>query len=246
MQYEHLIIEREESIAIVSINRHERRNTIARKTLEELSAAFDELGADDSVRAVIVTGAGGKAFCAGADLEEGFVVSADTVKDIVGFGQSVYRKIEHFPKPVVAAVTGYAFGGGFELMLSCDISVAEENVNVGQPEITRGLIPGWGGTQKIPRIAGKNRAMEIMLLGGRLKAQELAAMGLINRVVPKGQGLDAAKDIARKLAKHPPAVLALIKDAVLRGTQTTLEQGLAMEAENFTRAFMASEWNKPL
>jgi enoyl-CoA hydratase/carnithine racemase len=244
MVYEHLIIEREENVAIVTINRHERRNTIAGKTLEELDAAFTALGADAGVGAVVITGAGGKAFCAGADLEEGFIATQENVAEIVAAGQRVYQKIENFPKPVVAAVTGYAFGGGFELMLSCDISVAEENVTMGQPEITRGLMPGWGGTQKIPRIAGKSRAMEIMLLGGRMRAPELAAMGLVSRVVPKGEGLSAAKDIARKLAKQPANVVALIKDAVLRGAQTTLEEGLEIEAENFARAFADSEWNK--
>jgi len=242
--YEHLIIEREDAVAVVTINRHERRNTIALRTLDELEAAFSELEADAGVRAVVITGAGGKAFCAGADLEEGFEATPENVEAIVRKGQRIYQRIESFPKPVVAAVTGYAFGGGFELMLACDISVAEENAQVGQPEISRGLIPGWGGTQKIARIAGKNRAMEIILLGERRRAPELAAMGLINRIVPKGQGLDAAKDIARKLAKYPPHVLALIKDAVLRGAQTTLEEGLSIEADDFSKAFLQSDWNK--
>ncbi len=190
------------------------------------------------------TCAGGKAFCAGADLEEGFEATEENVRAIVEGGQRVFQKIENFPKPVVAAVTGYAFGGGFELMLSCDISVAEENATMGQPEILRGLMPGWGGTQKIPRIAGKNRAMEIMLLGGRYRAPELAAMGLVNRVAPRGEGLKVAKEIASKLAKQPPGAMALIKQAVLADEREDLDRGLKTEAENFAKAFMVSEWNK--
>lgn len=244
MIYEHLIVEREESIAIVTINRHERRNALAARTLDELEAAFDELAADETVRAVVITGAGGKSFCAGADLEEGFEATEENIKQIVRRGQAVFQKIERLPKPVVAAVTGYAFGGGFELMLACDISVAEENVNLGQPEVTRGLIPGWGGTQKIPRIAGKNLALELLLLGNRIRAQKAAEMGLVNIVAPKGQGLDAAKDIARRLAKNPPAPLALIKDAVLRGASLPLDAALDVEAENFKKAFLASDWKK--
>jgi enoyl-CoA hydratase len=244
MGYEHIIIEREDDIAVVSINRHERRNTLAALTLDELGAAFGELEKDDGVRAVVLTGAGGKAFCAGADLEEGFEATEENVKAIVRRGQAVFQKIERFPKPVVAAVTGYAFGGGFELMLACDISVAEENVNMGQPEVTRGLIPGWGGTQKIPRIAGKNLALELLLLGNRIRAQKAAEMGLVNQVVPKGQGLGAAKDIARRLAKNPPLPMALIKDAVLRGANLPLGEALDIEADNFENAFLASDWKK--
>ena len=244
MSSQEILIERDGPVAIVSINRHERRNTLAASTLDALDKAFDELEGDSAVRVVIVTGAGGKAFCAGADLEQGFDATPENVRAIVARGQSVFQRIEHFPKPVIAAVTGYAFGGGFELMLSCDLSIAEENVNLGQPEVTRGLIPGWGGTQKIPRAAGKQRALELMLLGGRIRAPQAHAMGLVNQVVPKGEGLSAARDLAARLAKNPALPMALIKDAVLRGAKTTLDQGLDIEAGNFTRAFLESDWNK--
>ena len=244
MDFEHLIVEREAPLAVVSINRHERRNALAAQTLDELEAAFRALEGEADIRAVIITGAGGKAFCAGADLEEGFDATADTIYDIVRRGQAVFQYIEQFPKPVVAAVTGYAFGGGLELMLCCDVVVAEENANLGQPEVTRGLIPGWGGTQKIPRIAGKNAALELLLLGNRIRAPRAAEMGLVNQVVPKGEGLSAAKELAARLAKNPALPMALIKDAVLRGAQLTLEQGLDIEARNFARSFRNSDWNK--
>jgi enoyl-CoA hydratase len=244
MASDEILIQKQDTVAVVSINRHERRNSLGAEALDQMDAAFAELEKDDAVRVVILTGAGGSAFCAGADLEQGFDASEDSVRDIVVRGQAVFQRIENFPKPVIAAVTGYAFGGGFELMLACDITIAEENVTMGQPEVTRGLIPGWGGTQKIPRMAGKQRAMEIMLLGARFRAPQALAMGLINQVAPRGQGLDAAMDLAKKLAKNPPAPMALIKDAVLRGAQLTLEQGLAVEADNFAAAFKQSEWNK--
>lgn len=239
MGYEHLIIEKEDNIAVVIINRHERRNTLAAKTIDELGRVFDELAADGDVTAVVIAGAGGKAFCAGADLEEGFDPKAD-VKAFVRTGQAVFQKIERFPKPVVAAVNGYAFGGGFELMLSCDISVVEEGASLGQPEVGRGVIPGWGGTQKVPRIAGKNRAMEVLLLGNRFKPAQAKELGLINRVVPNGEAMKEAKELAKRLGKQPAYAVALIKDAVTRGCETDLDSGLEIEAENFAKAFKLS------
>jgi len=239
LAYEHIIVERENNIAVVTINRHERRNALAAKTIEELSGVFDELGADDSVAAVVIAGAGGKAFCAGADLEEGFDPQGD-VKSFVLAGQAVFRKIERFPKPVVAAVEGYAFGGGFELMLSCDMSVVADNAALGQPEVGRGVMPGWGGTQKIPRIAGKNRAMEILLLGNRMRPDQAKELGLVNRVVPKSDVLREAKELAARLGRQPAHAIRLIKDAVLRGLDTSLEAGLEIEAANFSEAFNLS------
>ncbi|MFA6448448.1 MAG: enoyl-CoA hydratase/isomerase family protein [bacterium] len=239
MPYEHLIVELENNIAIVTINRHERRNTLGAKTISELDRAFDELAANDAVTSVVIAGAGGKSFCAGADLEEGFDLEGD-VRGFVRAGQAVFQKIERFPKPVVAAVTGYAFGGGFELMLSCDMSVVADNANLGQPEVGRGVIPGWGGTQKIPRIAGKNRAMEVLLLGNRMRPEQAKEFGLINRVVPKDDVLKEAKDLAARLGRQPAHAVRLIKDAVLRGGQGSLEQGLEIEADNFAEAFKLS------
>ncbi len=239
MSYEHLILEIDEGTAVITINRHERRNALAAQTIEELGRAFDELAAAESVSAVVVTGAGGKSFCAGADLEEGFDPSAD-VRRFVRDGQAVFRKIERFPKPVVAAVNGYAFGGGFELMLCCDVSVVADNAALGQPEIGRGVMPGWGGTQKIPRIAGKNRAMEVLLLGNRMRPEQAKELGLINRIVPKDDVLKEAKDLAARLGRQPAYAVRLIKDAVLRGLDTSLEQGLEIEADNFAEAFKVS------
>ena len=245
MKYEHLIIKKEDSVAIVTINRHERRNALAAQTIEELDRAFTELENDAEIGAVVITGAGDKAFCAGADIEEGFVGAPLAAPADIGYfvrrGQEVFQKIENFPLPVIAAVNGYALGGGFELMLSCDIVIAAENASFGQPEVNRGIMPGWGGTQLLPRRVGKHRAMEILLLGGRMKAHDAEAMGLVNRVVPKGEELPAALEIAKRLARAPRTSLRLIKDAVLRGSVTSFEEGLKIEAENFVTAFRASD-----
>jgi len=239
VELEHLIVRREDNIAVVVINRHERRNTLAARTIEELDRVFDELAADDQVSAVVITGAGGRAFCAGADLEGGF----DLEGDVIGFvraGQAVFQKIERFPKPVVAAVEGYAFGGGFELMLSCDVSVVADSAPLGQPEVGRGVIPGWGGTQKIARIAGKNRAMELLLLGNRIRGAQAYEMGLANRVVEREKVLPEAIELAKRLGRQPAHAVRLIKDAVARGLDLPLDAGLEIEAANFEEAFRLS------
>ncbi|HOX29127.1 MAG TPA: enoyl-CoA hydratase/isomerase family protein [bacterium] len=239
MNYEHILIEKKEGVALVTINRHEKRNTIAARTIDELESAFDEMAADDEVKAVVIRGAGGKAFSAGADLEEGFDLDGD-VKAFVRRGQAVFQKIERFHKPVVAAVEGYAFGGGFELMLACDMSVVADNAVLGQPEAGRGVIPGWGGTQKGPRIAGKNLAMEMLLLGNRIRAEQAKELGFVNRIVPKEKVIEEAMELAARLGRQPAVSVKMIKDAVLRGLETTLEAGLEIEAENFATAFRES------
>ena len=236
MNYEHLIIKKEDGVAVVTINRHERRNALAAQTIEELDRAFMELEKDADIGAVVITGAGDKAFCAGADIEEGF--EGENIAYFVRRGQEVFQKIEKFPLPVIAAVNGYALGGGFELMMSCDIVIAAENAALGQPEVNRGIMPGWGGTQMLPRRVGKHRAMEILLLGGRMKARDAEAMGLVNKVVPKGEELPAALEIAKRLARAPRISVRLIKDAVVRGSAASIEEGLKIEAENFLKTFI--------
>ncbi|HOY61672.1 MAG: putative enoyl-CoA hydratase echA8 [bacterium ADurb.Bin236] len=236
MTFQHIKIETRDAVAVVVIDRHERRNALAEQTITELGIAFDQFAADPAVSAVVITGAGDKAFCMGADLEEGFDAAGD-VKSIVLAGQAVFQKIERFPKPVVAAVNGYALGGGFELMLACDMSVVADNAPLGQPECGRGVIPGWGGTQKIPRICGKNAALELLLLGHRIRPEKALELGLINRVAPKEKVLEEAVALAARLGRQPAHAVALIKDAVSRGLETSLDNGLAIEADNFAKAY---------
>ncbi|MEW6200977.1 MAG: enoyl-CoA hydratase/isomerase family protein [bacterium] len=246
MNYEHILIKKEDGVAIITINRHERRNALAAQTIEELDHAFTELENDTDLGAVVITGAGDKAFCAGADIEEGFKPQTPnpeprtTSYDISYFvrrGQEVFQKIEKFPLPVIAAVNGYALGGGFELMMSCDIVIAAENAALGQPEVNRGIMPGWGGTQMLPRRVGKYRAMELLLLGGRIKARDAEAMGLVNKVVPKGEELFTAMEIAKRFARAPRDSVRLIKDAVIRGSAMSIDEGLKIELENFLKTF---------
>lgn len=238
MAYEHLVVEKEGQVGVVRINRPDRRNALALETLEELDRAFDELASDAELGAVVVTGAGDKAFCAGADIEEGF--SGEDVARAVRLGQKVFLKISRFPLPVIAAVNGYALGGGFELMVSCDLVVAAENAAMGQPEVNRGIMPGWGGTQLLPRLVGRQRAMELLLLGGRIRAREAGAMGLVNRVVAKGEEFGAAMEFAGRLARAPRHAVKLVKDAAVRGAAVGFEEGLEIEAENFDRALKES------
>ena len=231
-----IIIEISEGIAVITINRHEERNMLGAQTLEEFGAALEEIEKDEAVTAVVITGAGGKAFCAGAEITGGFDLSGD-VKEFVRAGQALFTRIERFPKPVVAAVEGYALGGGCELMLSCDVVVASEKAAVGLPEAGLGLMPGWRGTQVVPRIVGKNLAMELLLLGGRIRAPRAAEMGLVNKVVPKGNALLEAKELAGRLGRMPAHSIRLIKEAVTKGLEMPMEEALELEAENFERAF---------
>lgn len=238
MEYTQIIVEKRGKVGVVRLNRPARRNAVSLGTLEELERAFDALGADSEIGAVVITGEGDKAFCAGADLEEGFG-EAD-VEKAVRLGQKVFQKISRFPLPVVAAVNGYALGGGFELMMSCDLVVAAENAAMGQPEVNRGIIPGWGGTQLLPRLVSRQRAMEILMLGGRMRAKEAEAMGLVNRVVEKGKEMETAMELAERLARAPREALRLVKDAAVRGAAADFGAGLEIEAGNFVAAYRAS------
>ena len=239
MDCEQIKIEREENIAIVTIDRHEKRNVLGAATIAELERALDELEDDAAVKALVVAGAGGKAFCAGAELEGGFDLGGD-VEEFVRAGQQLFERIEKFPKPVVAAVEGYAFGGGCELMLSCDLVIAADNAPIGMPEVGLGLMPGWRGTQMIPRIAGKQAAMELMLGGGRIRAPRAYELGLVNKVVPKEQVMAEAKETAKRLGRQPEHSVRLIKEAVTLGLDMPVEDGLRLEAENFAEAFKVS------
>jgi len=239
MELKQVKVEIQDGTAVVTIDRHEKRNMLGQLTLEELDLVFADLKSNEKVTAVVVTGAGGKAFCAGAELDGGFDLEAD-VREFVRAGQELFNKIESFPKPVVAAVEGYALGGGCELMLACDVVVAAENAAIGLPEAGHGLMPGWRGTQVIPRIAGKNAAMEMLLLGGRIRAPRAAELGLVNRVVPRGEVVKEALDLAARLGRMPAHSIRLIKDAVIRGRDLPLGQGLEIEKENFAEAFQLS------
>ena len=199
MDYENLIVERGEGIAVITFNRPKFLNSLNSATVRELGAALDELGADPEVRALVLTGSGDKAFIAGADIGE--FPDLPAARDAAAYaqrGQVVLNKIESLPKPVIAAVNGYALGGGCELMMACDIRLAADTARVGQPEINLGIIPGFGGTQRLPRLVGRGAAKLLCMAGDMIDAQEALRIGLVDRVVPAAGLLDEAKALAGK------------------------------------------------
>lgn len=233
MIYENLIVEREEHIGIVTLNRPPA-NPINLAVLEELDAVFSEWEKDKTVRAVIITGAGERGFSAGFDVKTAGTPQGEKA---MSRGQEVFSHIERYPKPVIAALNGFALGGGCELAMSCHfrIMVNSERVVAGQPEIDLGIIPGWGGTQRLPRLVGKTRALEMLLLGTRIKAPEALSIGLITKMSQPGQVMEDARELARALSKKAPVAVQVILDAVNRGLETGIDQGLKIELEGSQR-----------
>ena len=217
----------------LTLNRPDRLNALNRQTLLDLSAAFDDAAVDDSVRVVVLRGAGDKAFAAGADITELQSLSAPEAQELASFGHHLTLQIERLGKPVIAAVNGYALGGGCELALACHLRVAAENAMLGLPEIKLGLMPGYGGSQRLTRLVGTTRALEMMMLGDPIDAHRALELGLVNRVEPLTE-LDAVvSELANRLANSAPVALAGILHATYRGADETLETGLAIEADRF-------------
>ena len=230
----------EERIAVLTID-HPPANALDVTTLTELDSAVDELAADSNVKAVIITGAGQFAFCAGADINMlNAAKGADDVRKMVLFGQNILNKIENMKKPVIAAVNAVCLGGGNELVMACHMRIASDRARFGQPEINLGIIPGFGGTQRLPRIVGKPKALELLLSGDMIPAQEAYRIGLVNKVVPEGEVVKAARDLAKRIVAKSQVAVRLVMESVDDGLKTSLEKGLLIEAENFARV-MASE-----
>ncbi len=231
MAYETLLVTREESFAVVTLNRPPA-NAISPQLVRDLDAALTELADDDAVRSVIVTGAGDRIFCAGADLGSAF--SGGSVQDFITFGNGVLRRIERFPKPVIAAMNGHALGGGCEIAMACHLRLLKETARMGQTESNLGIIPGYGGTQRLPRLIGRAKALEFLILGTQIPAAECLALGLVNKLSKEGGTLDDARAVARLIARRPPVATRLIIRATDEGLNTDIDHGL--EAE--TRAFL--------
>jgi enoyl-CoA hydratase len=238
-EYENILLEvdAERAVALITINRPDKLNALSRPLLQDLSAAIDEVAADDRVRAVVLTGAGSKAFVAGADIAEiAALDSAQAGVEYAHFGQTVMRKLELLPKPVIAAINGYALGGGCELALCGDIRIAADTAQIGQPEINLGVIPGFGGTQRLARLVGRDRAKLLVFTGERVGAEEAYQLGIVDRVVPATSLIDSAYELAASLAAKAPRALALAKAAVNEGLDLPLDEALELEAELFGRA----------
>src|SRR5256714_4564022 len=233
MDYENIKVAVADGILRLTIDRPKVLNALNARTVAEIHRAFQEPRNDDAVRAVIVTGAGEKAFVAGADINELAAQTPISGKETAQRGQEVLQFIERFPKPVIAAVNGFALGGGCELALACHIRIASENAQMGLPEVTLGIIPGYGGTQRMARLLGEGKALELICSGERVKADEAARIGLVNRVVPLDQLLPVCEELAKKIASRAPlAVRAAIEAVVIRG-EVPVEEGQLLEATLF-------------
>jgi len=233
MAFENLLYEKRNGIAYVAVNRPEKLNALNRKTMDELHDCFQGIERDDEVRVVILTGAGEKAFVGGADLNELAVQTPVEGKELSVRGQKILDLIEHLGKPVIAAVNGYALGGGCELALACTIRIASENARLGQPEVRLGLIPGYAGTQRLPRLVGRGRALEMVLSGEPVSAAEAYRIGLVNQVVPAQDLIAAAEKLARKILANAPLAVKFALEAVNHGLEMTQAEGQFLEANLF-------------
>ena len=230
---------RRDEIAVLTLDRPEALNALSFAILAEISDAFDDIAASDA-RALIVTGAGAKAFCAGADIKELRNRSLMEQKRGSEFGQAVFAKLDTLPMPSVAAINGYAFGGGLELALACTFRIAARSARMGQPEIKLGLIPGYGGTQRLPRVVGEARALELILTGRAVDAEEALRIGLVHRLT-EDDALEAAIGFAREVTGHSLPVLGFARAAVRRAFDLPLTEGLKVEAELGTLAFQTRD-----
>jgi enoyl-CoA hydratase len=233
MNLENLLIERDEAVATLTINRPKVLNALNMETLDELRRAILELKHDDGVRAIVITGAGEKSFIAGADINELAVQSPVTGREHAIRGQHVLDLIEHMGKPVIAAINGYALGGGCELAMACTIRIAADTARLGQPEINLGIVPGYAGTQRLARIVGRGRALELLLTGDQITAQEAHRLGLVNRVVPAADLLREAKAFAATLAAKAPIAIRYILESVHKGLEMPFPQAQIFEATLF-------------
>lgn len=233
MSYRNLLRQDEGGVAVVTVNRPEKLNALDEATIGELHACFAALSAAPEVRAVVLTGAGEKAFVAGADVAELSRLSGPELERLAERGQALMWRIENLGKPVLAAVNGYALGGGCELALACSFRYASTNARLGLPETGLGLIPGYGGTQRLPRLVGRGLALEMILTGEPLTATEALAAGLVNRVVPAEELLAAARQTAAKIASRSAAACRLALKAVNEGANTGLDAGCRLEAALF-------------
>ena len=233
MAYENLLVERDAATLIVTLNRPSKLNALNSQTLTELGQVLDEAAADDGIRALVLTGAGEKAFVAGADIEELSKQTPVTGREHARKGQALFDRIERFNKPVVAAVNGFALGGGCELAMACAIRLAADTAKFGQPEINLGLIPGYAGSQRLPRLVGRGRALELLLTGNPISADEAYRIGLVNRVVPAAQLMTEAKALAQVLAGKAPVAARYILDAVAGGLEMSFSDAQTYEATLF-------------
>ena len=232
-----LIVEQDGWVRTITINRPKSLNALNRETLEELLACLEETGRDSGIRVVILTGAGEKAFVAGADISAMRGMDCLQAREFGILGHSVAAAIENIPQPVIAAINGFALGGGCEISLACDIRYGARNAKFGQPEVNLGVVPGFGGTQRLPRVVGKGLAFELLVSGEMIDAEEAYRIGLLNKVVDGAELLDKCMQLANTIAGRGPLAVRLCKDAVRNGYEMDLKRACSYEAELFAMCF---------
>ncbi len=236
----------EYEILRLTINRPDQYNALNRDVLNELDSKLDSIMEENDCRAIILTGKGDKAFIAGADIQEMQKMNENQAQEFSKIGQELTLKIEKYKIPIIAAVNGFALGGGCEFAMACHIRYASENAVFGQPEVSLGLIAGWGGTQRLPRLVGKGKAMEILLSGQNIKADKAYLMGLVNKVVPMDELIPSVEKLAHSIVKNAPIAVTATINAVNEGECTTLHEGLLKEQTEFSKQFNTEDTREGL
>jgi enoyl-CoA hydratase len=237
---ENILLDRRGRVALMTINRPDKLNALNIKTRQEMAEALDELRHDEEIRIVVITGAGDKSFVAGADINE-FAGRTAVQQRAVMKARSIFTAAEDFPKPLIAMINGFCLGGGCELALSCDIRIASEKARFGQPEINLGIIPGGGGTQRMTRLIGEGKAMQLILTGEIIDAQEAYRLGLVNEVYPHAELESKTMELANKIAEKSPVALAMAKTAVKNAARMNLREGLDQEIDLFALCFSSED-----
>jgi len=233
MQFQYVIYEKSERIATITLNRPEALNAFNKDVVEEILKALEDAKNDEKIRVVILTGAGEKAFSAGADIKTMKGFDALKARELSLMGEKLCSAIENFEKPVIAAINGYALGGGLEVAMACDLRIASDKAKMGQTEINIGLIPGWGGTQRLTRLIGKTKAKELVFTGKMIDAKTAEQLGLVNMVVPADQFREAVRKFAMELAEKAPVALRIAKALINKGADMSLDAAIALEREGF-------------
>jgi len=241
MSFENIVYEREGALCLVTLNRPKVLNALNNQTILELQRAVEDFAADEALRVMILTGAGEKAFVAGADIAEMSNLDAATAERFARIGQHLSNTMESTPKAIIAAVNGFALGGGCELAMACDFILASENARFGQPEVNLGLLPGFGGTQRLPRLVGRGMARQLTYTGEIIKAERAREIGLVNALYPLDELMDAAKKVAHTIASKGPLAVGASKRAINRGSDLSMEAGLDYEATLFGSMFTTQD-----
>lgn len=241
MELKNVVFEKQGNIGTVTINRPKALNALNSETLEDLDKVLQMLENDNDIYVVVLTGAGEKAFVAGADIAEMKDLNEEQGREFGILGNNIFRRLEKLQKPVIAAINGFALGGGCELAMSCDIRIASDKAKFGQPETGLGITPGFGGTQRLPRIVGLGKAKELLYTGDIIKADEALRIGLVNKIVPAENLSEEVMALANKIAANAPIAVKLCKDAVDRGMQVDIDSSILVEADDFGKCFLTED-----